>query len=250
MSRPRLNEIYPPIVSVTGIDGAGKSSVARSAQLQLSQHDVNFASLEADRQLHLIQAGQAWRLFNDHYDATADLIDGGRRLGRTVKRLAYTRAKAELERTGQVTAAAKLDLLVNVRDPILDAYVFTRGRLPCISPAFSLQALKRVTKARWPDTTVWLDIEPEIALARIGAAQEQRHSYGEQDHEDLVTLRQMRASYSLATTALQALSGQRVVRLDASRPIEEVSANLVDVLSDSRRLTAQPVYVPTRPTTV
>lgn len=250
MSRPVSNEIYPPIVSVTGIDGAGKSTVTRAAQLQLSGDDSNYASLEADRQLHLIQGGQTWRLFNDYYDASADRIDGGYHASRVIRRLAYTRAKAELGWRGQLIAETNLDLLVNVRDPILDAYVFACGRRSLAPPALSLQALKRVTRANWPDTTVWLDIEPDLALARIGAAHEQRHAYGEQDHEDLVTLRRMRAGYGLATAALRSITGYRVVRLDASRPSEEVAANLADVLSDSRRPIARSVYVPPRPTAV
>ncbi len=224
---------YLPIASITGIDGSGKSSAARSAQLALSEANPGFTGLEADRELYKISGGRAERLLAGDYDEKAAKIDGGNSLIRSLHRAAYAGAKAELGRSRARELVEDVDLLVNVRDPVLDSFIFAKSKLPLPSPQFSLNAIGRAIRSRRPDTLLWLDAPPELALERIEANRAERAVYGEQSHENLDDLRKMQNSYELATRALGAFSDTRVVRIDASQPADLVSANVQDVLNDT-----------------
>jgi len=231
--RNRLHHPRVPIVSITGIDGAGKSSVARQAHLGLSTAETDFSGLEVDRQIHLIHDGEATPIGHQSYDAAASRIDGGNKLLQTFNRARYARAKAGLGKFAHHVADQPIDLLVNVRDPVLDSYVFAGDKLSMFSPAFSLNAFKQVSGAEWPDTTIWIDVDPDLALERIAASYTDRAELGEQSHENAKTLRRMREAYSLAMDAMLHVSRGQVVRVDGSRPIGDVVADVQNVLSDT-----------------
>ena len=227
------DRLTSPIVSITGIDGSGKSTVAREAHLGVSKAQDGFAGLEVDRQIHLINDGNVIPIFDDRYDGIASKIDGSNKLIQTYNRARYARAKAQLGRRASDIAERPLDMLVNVRDPVLDSYVFASDRLSALSPNLSLNMLRHVSGARWPDTTIWLDVDPEEALSRIKADAEDRTKYGVQAHENPETLNRMRGSYMQAMNAMRHVSDGRVVRIDGSQPVENVIADVKNVLSDS-----------------
>ena len=226
-----------PITSIIGIDGSGKSTAARLAHENLSSEVPGFAGLEVDRQIHFIHDGNTIPLADEHYDGFAARIDGGNKLAQMYNRARYARAKAQLGRNASrlVTEVHEdpLNLLVNVRDPVIDSYAFAGDRFPKASPLIALRALKRVNGTQeWPDATVWIDVDPEVSLDRIAAAAKEREVFGDQAHENIDTLSRMRSTYARALDVVRRTGG-RVVRVDGSRSRENVVADVQNVLADT-----------------
>lgn len=127
---------------------------------------------------------------------------------------------------------SELGLFLNVRDPVLDSYVFAGPKVSFLPAGFLLPAINRVSNARWPDATIWLDVDPELALDRIAMSYGERAKYGAQAHENVATLHQMHDSYHRAMDAMSRTSTGQVVRIDASRPALDVAADVQNVLDD------------------
>lgn len=223
-----------PIVSVSGIDGSGKSSAAREAGLQLSLEQADFSSLEVDRGLYLIQNGEAELLKNEAYDRRAGLIDGGGSFAKLGNRALYAAVKAQVAKNPAEFIGQTPDLTVNVRDPLLDSYVFAKEKSPILPPQLSLKTLKTALRAELPETFILLDTDPELALERIEIASAEREQFGEQDHENIETLQAMRNAYYLGMAALRSMSETRIVSIDGNRTFEEVSAEIQQVMAETK----------------
>ncbi|AIQ10607.1 dTMP kinase [Paenibacillus durus] len=82
------------------------------------------------------------------------------------------------------------------------------------------------TGGRMPDLTFYLDIEPEVGLARISANGERE--INRLDMESLAFHEKVREGYQLIAKADPA----RIVTLDANRPLHVVERELVSTLED------------------
>lgn len=80
------------------------------------------------------------------------------------------------------------------------------------------------TGGRTPDLTFYLDIEPEAGLARIAANGERE--FNRLDRESLAFHHKVREGYRLIAEA----DPQRIVTVDAGRPLHVVEKELVDTL--------------------
>lgn len=80
------------------------------------------------------------------------------------------------------------------------------------------------TENEWPDLTLFFDIDPEAGLRRI-AANENR----EVNRLDIESLTFHKAVYRGYLTLLERFP-KRIVRIDASKKLEDVSADCLDVI--------------------
>lgn len=80
------------------------------------------------------------------------------------------------------------------------------------------------TGGRTPDLTFYLDIEPEVGLARIAANGERE--FNRLDRENLDFHRKVREAYRLLADA----EPTRIVTIDAGRPLHVVERELVETL--------------------
>lgn len=83
------------------------------------------------------------------------------------------------------------------------------------------------TEGIMPATTFWLDVDPEIGLSRI--ASNTQREVNRLDMEDLAFHYQIREGYRLLAKQYP----ERIIRIDANRPLEEIRMELATVL-DSR----------------
>jgi hypothetical protein len=218
-----------PRVSIIGIDGAGKSSVAREAQLGLSSEREGFTSLEIDRTVNVISQGTASHVESAALDKAAQQIDGhGSRLA---SRALYAREIARLGAHPETACTDQLSAVVNVRDPLVDSIVFASQKLP-VPPKLGLYGLRAIYGTSWPDAVVWLDIGEDCAMERISGAAASREQLGEQSHERPEVLRAMRDCYGETTAALGSIAHTRIIRLDAERPLPDVAADVQTILDD------------------
>lgn len=79
---------------------------------------------------------------------------------------------------------------------------------------------------RMPDITFYLDIEPEIGLARIAA--DQKREVNRLDLESLEFHHKVREGYQLVTAAYP----DRIVVLDANRPLHIVEQDIIRTLNE------------------
>ena len=222
-------QLTPARISVVGIDGAGKSTAARRAQIGISQADEGFSSLEISRELHIVRGGEAFPVRHGSFEA-ASRIDGKDANIRNLARHALARASIE-RRPGQ-TAGRPLSAVVSVRNPLIDSYVFAKEKVRLLpSASLSLKALKRACRTDWPNAVVWIDVDPDCALERIQSDAAEREQYGEQVHENAETLHSMRGAYAASLNALTTIAPTHIVVIDGSRPIHEVSDEVQDVLA-------------------
>lgn len=77
-----------------------------------------------------------------------------------------------------------------------------------------------------PDLTFYLDVDPEVGLSRIAA--NQNREVNRLDLESLEFHQKVRAGYELVNSS----NLERIVVLDANRPIHMVEQDIVGVLKD------------------
>jgi len=77
---------------------------------------------------------------------------------------------------------------------------------------------------RAPDVTIFLDLSPEACIERISARGEKRERF-----EHLERLREISAAYG-AALALLSGRGEHIVHIDASAPVEEVHARVMEAI--------------------
>lgn len=82
------------------------------------------------------------------------------------------------------------------------------------------------TGGRMPDLTFYLDVDPEVGLSRIAA--NQGREVNRLDLENLEFHQKVQAGYKLVVDS----DPQRIVVLDAGRPIHMVEQDIVSVLKD------------------
>jgi len=88
----------------------------------------------------------------------------------------------------------------------------------------------RLNRLTMPDLVVFLDVAPDVALARIASRGEQR-----QVHETAEKLGKLRDAYRMVCRVVEARFGVPTVVLDGERPLDEVVAEATRFVSESAR---------------
>lgn len=125
--------------------------------------------------------------------------------------------------TGKIKPALESGQWV-ISDRFTDATYAYQGGGRGIEPTRIAQLEQLVLAGFQPDLTLWLDCPAEIGLARA----RQRGELDRIEQEDLAFFERCRTAYAQR----QRQQPERIIRLDASGPIEAVSEALVQVLEE------------------
>jgi dTMP kinase len=168
---------------------------------------------------------------------TREPSDGA--IGKLTRSLLGAHAKTDAQTLALLFAADRLDHVVREIEPALargatvlcDRYVLSSWAYQSLDCELAwVRTLNE--RARWPDLTILLDVDAEVAFARV-EARRARGEAAEDRWDRLATQERLAASYrALATDP--ALMGVHVVRGDGS--IDEVTAalsSLIDAAAQS-----------------
>jgi dTMP kinase len=194
------------LVTVEGIDGAGKSS-------------------------HIEAIAQRWR--DQGLDVVCTREPGGTPLAETL-RAAVLHQPMDALTEALLVFAARRDHLVQVIEPALaraavvlcdrftDATFAYQGAGRGFDTAVLTQLAAWVQQGREPDLTLWFDLPPEIAAARRAAARTPDRF----ESEALDFFTRVAGGYR----ARFAATPQRVLRLDATVSLDDVRAQIITSL--------------------
>lgn len=195
-------------ISFEGIDGAGKSSHieaaadflrARGQRVRLTREPGGTPLAESLRELFLHQAmdglTEALLVFAARRDHLRTIILPALAAGETVLCDRFTDATFAYQGAGRGFDLTQL------------------GRLEAW-----------VQEGRDPDLTLWFDVAPEVAARRRAAAREADRL----EREDIDFFARVRSGYA----ARAAAAPQRLVRLDASQPLDAVRQAVLACLAE------------------
>jgi dTMP kinase len=196
------------LITLEGIDGAGKTTQARRIAQYLEEKAVRVnswrepgATLLGEALRELIKSGQA-------RDAVAEL-------------LLFTAARSELVHELVKPALARGEWVL--LDRFSDSSLAYQGALRSI-PQAELEAVCRLAAGGLvPDLTLWLDLEPERARGRMGGSRLDAIEARESGYHERV-----RAVYE----ALWRAEPRRIRRIEAAQPRDAVWAQIRDALDN------------------
>ncbi len=199
------------LITIEGIDGAGKSTLAAALVPALA---AGGREVELLREPGGVRAAERVR----------DLVkDPAMTIGARAEALLYAAARAQLveEALAPALAAGRWVLLDRFVDSSL-AYQGA-GRELGIEPVRAINAFG--TGGLAPDRTLWLALDPAVGRIRAGARGE---PVDRLEGEQADFFERIEAAYA----SLAAAEPERVRRLDATQPPERVLAAALDALSD------------------
>jgi dTMP kinase len=179
----------------------------------------------------------------------------GARMGQLARELLSSPEPVGGEELALLFAADRLDHLRREVEPALRAGMF----VVCDRYLLSSMAYQSIEcelawvdsinrHAPWPDLTFLLELPVEVALARVASRRAQTNEAVERFDAQEVQ-RRLASSYNTAVSAMEVLRGidaesvdphllGQLVRIDASKPVKDVSAAIKEVLA--RRLGGVP----------
>jgi dTMP kinase len=192
-------------VTLEGIDRSGKTSQARMLAEALGERAV------AVREPGGTAAGERIREL---------LKDPAAAIGPRTEALLFAAARAEL--VTQVIRPALADGRVVVCDRYVDSSLAYQGAARGLGVEQVARLNEWATGGLMPDLTILLRLDPEVALARTGDSDR---------FEDEGA--QLQRAVAEAYDALAAGDPRRWRRVDASRPVDEVHADVVELVEAS-----------------
>lgn len=198
-------------ITIEGLEGAGKST--QLAILHRWIEDRFGATLVTREPGGTPLAERIRELVLDDHDETMD----------DWTELLLVFAARQQHVTGKIKPALESGQWV-ISDRFTDATYAYQGGGRGIEPTRIAQLEQLVLAGFQPDLTLWLDCPAEIGLARA----RQRGALDRIEQEDLAFFERCRAAYARR----QQQQPERIIRLDASGPIEAVSEGLVQVLEE------------------
>lgn len=196
------------LITFEGIDGAGKSS-------------------------HIASTGQALQQAGREVVFTRE--PGGTELAETLRHIILNEAMDALTESLLVFAARR-EHVVHVIQPALargavvlcDRFTDSSFAYQGSGRGFDLQILAQleqwVQQGLQPDVTLWFDLPAEIAAQRMSQARQPDRF----ESESRVFFEKVRAGYS----ARQQQYPERIIRIDAAKPMQDVALQVAAVLHD------------------
>ena len=228
----------PLRIAVVGIDGCGKSTLSRQLARALSETSNTCLvsdTLEYYEQGRRVSRSTKWpETFRQWIGARAKRARSlaGYKIPKLIELLLRDIVAQQVERKGDANVIVMdgCPLINLVAFAILyherrfDAQACTQAMAVLTSdgsrgndsplervPELSLLVRLRLNRLRIPDATILLDVEPELALRRIGSRQTQR-----QVHENESSLSKLRSAYLTVHRILECHTGVVARRLDAA----------------------------------
>ncbi len=232
-------------ISIVGLDGSGKSSALEIIVRQhLKQQDVQAEVWNLPK-----YEPAAWEI--DHMPIgrrLAGLVDGAMLLGDRLNSrmlagffyfaiigLCYGPYQQFLIRKHN-----KPELILAERDPVIDGAVYSTYYLPFahrLAPSQRVTLITDVLRHRLPQTIIYLNIRPEVSMARILKSVDDKSWNGRKLkphlHENLATLTELHCAYSQVLD-VAAARGARVIEVDStSSPPEQVASQIYSIILPS-----------------
>jgi dTMP kinase len=203
----------PParLITIEGIDGAGKTTLATGLEVALAQREVK---VELLREPGGVRTAERVR----------DLLKNPRlRIGSRAEALLYAAARAQL-----VEEAIEPRLAEGVW-VLLDRFVDSSLAYQGAGRGLGLEAVEQInefaTRGRRPDRTLWLELDPDTARRRSQARGEPVDRLEREQDEFFDAIHD-------AYRALWTANQHRIRRIDAAQPPEGVLAEALAALED------------------
>lgn len=198
-------------ISIEGGEGAGKTTVIGLLVQELSEKGYRVMVTREPGGIEIAEKIRAVILDKSH--TTMD--------GRT-EALLYAAARRQ-HLTEKVVPALQSGMVV-LCDRFIDSSLAYQGyaRGLGIDEVYAINRF--ATSDRLPDLTLWLDVSPEVGLARIHA--DQGREVNRLDLEGLAFHHKVREGYR----AVAELFPERIVRIDAEQPPEGVYADVRNIV--------------------
>jgi dTMP kinase len=198
-------------ITLEGGDGAGKSSLIKYIVEYFEKESVNFIETREPGGISI--AEQIRSVILDRKNTEMD--------GRT-EALLYAAARRQhlVERVLPALESGKVVLCDRFVDSSLAYQGYARGL--GIEEVFSINQF--AIENCMPDLTIYLDIEPEVGLARINASKERE--INRLDLEELNFHHNVRKGYF----QLLKMFPERIVKVDASRSLEHLFEEVKTIL--------------------
>lgn len=201
-------------ITLEGGDGSGKTTVLGRVAAYLQNHSTPYLITREPGGIEIAEKIRSIILDPAHTAMDA-----------RTEALLYAAARSQ--HLAEVVEPALKDGLTVLCDRFVDSSLVYQGyaRGLGIEEVWSINRFA-IGDTRMPDLTFYLDVDPEVGLSRIEANQERE--VNRLDLENLEFHRKVREGYRLVNEA----DPQRIVVLDANRPIHMVEQDIVRTLKE------------------
>lgn len=220
----KLTDYNPYKISITGIDGSGKSTATDAVALELGKH---YRVARVSRPAYSVVNG----VKNPYYQRLLGAIDSLHATADKTENLRYVLWVNALHVALQgrviepgLIKKAKPDILLTSRDYIIDPAVYTSVYAPKYSAQNMVRKIKhmqRITGLSYRDVVFLLTVPPDVAMKRIeqriakeklnpGAAEREKWLHV---HEEPETLGNLQSGYFNALKIIQALSEKTQIEI-------------------------------------
>ncbi|WP_340020652.1 dTMP kinase [Paenibacillus sp. FSL K6-1096] len=200
-------------ITLEGGDGSGKTTILGRVAAYLQNHSMPYIITREPGGIEIAEKIRSIILDPAHTAMDA-----------RTEALLYAAARSQ--HLAEVVEPALEQGITVLCDRFVDSSLVYQG----VARGLGIEAVREInrfaTGGRMPDLTFYLDVDPEVGLSRIAA--NHGREVNRLDLESLEFHQKVKAGYEQVIAAEQ----QRIVVLDANRPIHMVEQELVQVLKD------------------
>jgi dTMP kinase len=200
-------------ITLEGGDGSGKTTVLGRVAAYLQNHSMPYVITREPGGIEIAEKIRSIILDPAHTAMDA-----------RTEALLYAAARSQ--HLAEVVEPALKDGLTVLCDRFVDSSLVYQG----YARGLGIEEVRSInnfaTGGRTPDLTFYLDVEPEVGLSRIAANQDRE--VNRLDLESLSFHQKVREGYQLVVQS----DPQRIVVLDANRPIHMVEQDIVRTLKE------------------
>lgn len=200
-------------ITLEGGDGSGKTTVLGRVAAYLQNHSMPYLITREPGGIEIAEKIRSIILDPAHTAMDA-----------RTEALLYAAARSQ--HLAEVVEPALQEGLTVLCDRFVDSSLVYQG----YARGLGIERVREInhfaTGGRMPDLTFYLDVDPEVGLSRIAAHRDR--AMDRLDLESLEFHQKVKAGYQLVVDS----DPQRIVVLDANRPIHMVEQDIVSVLKD------------------
>ena len=230
-----------PRISITGIDGCGKSSSIDVAinNGYLKGFNIIFREVPINH-----QCDDFFRWIEDWIERI--YLEADKHNNKFIPAIGYTLTtllgRPIFLYRSFLDKRENIDAVVNHRDSVIDAVAYSMiywgwvDRILPLSLQDKIKLLEKILREDLPDVLIYLEIDPGIAIKRIdkrikeGSKKSARHFH--ESEETLLVLQDLHKKTIEAATQIKEV-GMKVFYLDAEEPVEEVGGKVSQIILDS-----------------
>ncbi|ETT46917.1 MULTISPECIES: dTMP kinase [unclassified Paenibacillus] len=200
-------------ITLEGGDGSGKTTVLGRVAAYLQNHSMPYLITREPGGIEIAEKIRSIILDPAHTAMDA-----------RTEALLYAAARSQ--HLAQVVEPALQEGITVLCDRFVDSSLVYQGYARGLGIEEVRGINRFATGGRMPDLTFYLDVDPEVGLSRIAA--NQNREVNRLDLESLEFHQKVKAGYELVIGS----DPERIVVLDANRPIHMVEQDIVRVLKD------------------